>query len=109
MLFRSLLDSVLNPSKVIDEKFRNTTFTLKNGDTVTGGIEREDAKQVHVRTNPFLQQTTVVLKDDISQRQASLISPMPTGLLDSFQFDQVLDLLAYLEAGGNSKHAAFKP
>ncbi len=106
---RDLLDSIINPSKVIDEKFRNTTFTLKNGDTISGGIEREDAKQVHVRTNPFTAQTTVVSKGDISQRQLSLISPMPTGLLDILQLDQVLDLLAYLESGGNPKHAAFKP
>ena len=106
---RDLLDSVINPSKVIDEKFRTTTFTLKNGESITGSIELEDAKQLLVRANPFSTQTAPVLKSELVKREVSLISPMPTGLLNIFKLDQILDLLAYLESGGNPNHAAFKP
>ncbi len=106
---RDLLDSIINPSKVVDEKFRNTTFTLKNGESITGSVEQEDAKQVLVRANPFSTSATTVSKSDLVRRDISLISPMPTGLLDVLKLDQILDLIAFLESGGNPNHAAFKP
>ncbi|MDB6035387.1 MAG: hypothetical protein JWM16_5725 [Verrucomicrobiales bacterium] len=33
---RALLKSILEPSKVLAEKFRNITFTLKDGSTSRG-------------------------------------------------------------------------
>jgi hypothetical protein len=34
---------------------------------------------------------------------------MPEGLIDILKLEEVLDLLAYLNSGGNADHAAFKP
>jgi hypothetical protein len=34
---------------------------------------------------------------------------MPAGLLNVLERDQILDLLAYLESGGNPEYAAFRP
>ena len=78
-------------------------------EAVTGSIEQEELKQVLVRVNPFSTQATAVLKGDLVKREISLISPMPTGLLDVLKLDQILDLLAYLQSGGNPNHTAFKP
>jgi len=69
---RDMLDSILDPSRVIDDKFRNTAFTLKDGTSVVGMIEREDGKAVVVRTNPSLAQTTTV-------PVANIASPCFTG------------------------------
>ena len=40
------------------------------------------------------------LKADVEHREPTPLSPMPTGLLDTFSKDEILDLLAYLQQGG---------
>ncbi len=79
---KDLLISILEPSKVIDEKYRNTTFTLKDGTSVTGTIEREDAAGVVVRPSLALPATTTLRPADIVRREVSAVSPMPPGLLN---------------------------
>ncbi len=106
---RDLLDSVLNPSRVIDEKFRNLIFTLKTNVLAAGTIEREDEKTVVIRTSPLLPQTTTLQKADILKREPSPVSPMPPGLLNVLTEQQILDLIAYLESGGDPKHRDFSP
>ena len=106
---RDLLDSILNPSRVIDEKFRNTIFTIKGGANVIGTIEREDEKTVTIRTSPLLPQTTILQKADVQSRELSPVSPMPPSLLNVLKQEQILDLLAYLESGGDPKHRDFSP
>lgn len=106
---RDLLDSIINPSHVIDDKFRNTAFVLKSGATVVGFIDREDAAGISVRTSPLLPQTTVLPAADIARREPSAVSPMPPGLVNVLTQNQILDLLAWLEAGGDPKHPDFTP
>lgn len=106
---KDLLISILDPSKVIDEKYRNTTFTLKDGTSVTGTIDREDAAAVFVRPSLALPATTTLRPADIVRREVSPVSPMPPGLLNVLSENQILDLLAYLESGGNPAHGDFRP
>lgn len=105
---RDILDSILQPSKVIDEKYRNAAFKLADGNVIYGIVAREDASAVYVRTNPLSEETTAVPIKDIRSRGWSEISPMPEGLLNVLQRDQILDLLAFLESGGNPEHPTFK-
>ena len=105
---RDLLDSILDPSRVIDDKYRNTVFAMKDGANVTGTVERDEAAKLFVRTNPQSPQTTALNKADIVRREASAISPMPPGLLNGLAENQILDLLAFLESGGDPTHADFK-
>ena len=106
---RDLLDSILNPSRVIDDKFRNATFTLKSGENVVGTIELENEEAVTLRTSPLAPQTVTLQQSNIASREPSLISPMPPGLLNVLTENQILDLLAYLESGGDPKHRNFAP
>ncbi len=106
---RDILDSILEPSKVIEEKYRNTLFTLKDGSALSGTIEREDGSSVVVRTSPLAGQTTSLRKTEIIRREVSPISPMPPGLLNVLSENQILDLLAFLESGGDPNHADFQP
>ena len=106
---RDILDSILNPSRVIDDKFRNTVLTLKSGANVIGTIERETEETVTILTSPLLPQTTVIQQTDVKSRELSPISPMPPGLLNVLTKEQILDLLAYLESGGDPKHRDFSP
>jgi len=105
----AILESILDPSKVIDDKYRNTLFTMKDGTGVAGTIDHEDDTKVHVRTSALSPQTTPIDKASIVRREPSPISPMPPGLLNTLSENQILDLLAYLESGGDPKHADFQP
>ncbi len=104
---RDLLDSILHPSRVIDDKFRHVTFTLKSGANVVGAIERENEEAVTLRTSPLVPQTTTLQQSDVARREPSPVSPMPPGLLNVLTQNQILDLLAYLESGGDPTHPAF--
>ncbi len=106
---RDLLHSIINPSHVIDEKFRNVTFTLASGASIIGTVEREDDLSVTIRLSPLAPDTTTVKKTDLRHREFSPISPMPPTLLNVLTQNQILDLLAYLECGGDSKHPNYTP
>lgn len=103
-----ILESILEPSKVISEQYQNMTIVKKDGDDVTGRIVDEDDKKIVVVVNPLTQTKVEVLKADIDKRVPSKISPMPTGLVNNFTKDEILDLIAYLESGGKETAAAFQ-
>ena len=44
----------------------------------------------------------------IESLEISKVSMMPTGLLDGFKEDEILDLMAYLLSRGDRNHAMFK-
>ena len=106
---RDVLESILEPSKVVSEQFMNTVFTLKNGDEVTGRIADENEQRVLVTINPLAPSQVEVKKSEIASRTLSKISPMPEGLVNQFTEFELLDLLAYLESGGKPTAANFKP
>ena len=104
---RDLLDHILNPSKVIDEKFRFLTLTQHNGNETTGTLESEDDERLVLKPNPLAAETVEIGKSTIIKRADSPHSPMPAGLLNGLKSDQILDLLAWFEALGNPEHPAF--
>ena len=106
---RTVLESILDPSKVIDDKFRNTSFTLKDGTKMVGTIDREDEQQLLIRESPFVETATPIRKETILRRELSPVSPMPTGLVDVLDRDAILDLLAYLASSPQTNSATPKP
>ncbi|MGB0579744.1 MAG: DUF7133 domain-containing protein [Limisphaerales bacterium] len=100
---RDLLEAILDPSKVVSEKYRNVRLLMKNGDDHTGRIAyagdyRKSKLRLHtnpLRPNEFVE----VDKIDITDKRLSEISSMPEGLLNSLSKQEILDLLAYIETG----------
>ncbi|MEQ8789036.1 MAG: ThuA domain-containing protein [Pirellulaceae bacterium] len=96
-----LLRQLLQPSAEINEKFRNHQFLMSNGRVVTGVIVEETPVEYHVATNLLTpQDVTKLKKKDVDEKIASSISPMPEGLLNVLERDEILKLVAFLEAGG---------
>lgn len=106
---RDLLLHIIEPSAVIDEKFRQTRLLLKDGDDVSGMVEREADNKLFVRPSPLEEKLIEVAVNNVRERRLSEVSPMPSGLLNGLRLDQILDLLAYLEAAGDPKHRNFQP
>ena len=76
--------------------------------TVIGRIISETDDNIVVRPSMLTPETQTVHKADVKSRELSKISPMPPGLLNMLSKQEILDLLAYLEAGGRADGAPFK-
>jgi putative heme-binding domain-containing protein len=105
---RDILESILEPSKVVSELYQNTVVETKDGDILTGRILEENDRKVVLMTAPIRQTKMDILKTDIVSRHPSKVSPMPDGLVNSMTEDEILDLLAYLETGGKKTDPAYK-
>jgi putative heme-binding domain-containing protein len=98
---RALLESIIEPSKVIAEVYRTASLTTKAGAIIDGRIVSEDADAVVIGINPVdPDQKRRVAKADIASRRVSDVSPMPEGLLNTLTREEIFDLLAWLESGG---------
>jgi putative heme-binding domain-containing protein len=104
---KDILDSILEPSKVISEQYQATRIRRRNGDVVEGRIVEETADAVVLHPNPLVPDKVTVKKADIDARQASKTSPMPPALVNVLTKGEILDLLAYMESGGRRDHPAF--
>ncbi len=104
---RDLMESIVLPSKVIAEGFATTEIETKSGEVVTGRVAREDDRVAVVLPQTATAQAVTIRKADIRRRELSKVSNMPTGILNTLQEAQILDLVAYLISDGNSNHTAF--
>jgi putative heme-binding domain-containing protein len=101
---RELLRQILEPSLVISNRYRNVTFLLKDGEDVTGVVVKEDAATVTLQSGPAASLIQTLRVADIQERRPRELSPMPLGLLNTASKEEILDLLAWLEAGGQAAH-----
>ncbi len=105
---RDILESILDPSKVVSEQYQNTIVSLKDGDDVAGRVITDDDEKLVVETDPIHQVQTVIRKADIESRHVSKVSPMPEGLVNFMTEDQIWDLIAYMQSSGKKSFTAFQ-
>lgn len=105
---RAILESILTPSKIMDEKYLYTVYVLTNGKIVTGRPVGVSKTTITVETDPIRQTTVPVAREEIEESILSKTSPMPANLIDVLTQEEILDLLAYLKAGGDPQATAFQ-
>ena len=104
-----LLEQIMYPSKEINEQFVPTFVTLKNGDALSGVVVNLNGDWVVLNTDLYNpNQRTTVQRKEIESMGPSDVSPMPPGLLNMMEKDEVMDLLAYILSGGEPKHKYFQ-
>ena len=103
---KTVLSEILEPSKTIEPRYRPYEFTLGNDDPFTGFLLKEDADTLTIQTGPGETMVKQLAKKDVKSRAQSS-SIMPPGLLNLMNKEQILDLLAFLQSGGDAKHPAF--
>jgi putative heme-binding domain-containing protein len=104
---KDIVESILEPSKVVSEQYANSNIFLKNGDDVSGRVVEENDHKLVLVTNPLNNTRTEVNKADIQKRELSKVSPMPEGLVSILTRDELLDLIAYIESGGKESSPMF--
>jgi len=93
---QAMLDNISNPSDAIGPEYVPTTFTMKNGDKLSGLISEETADHIVIQTGPDASQR--VKPSDVASREEIRVSLMPEGLLSNLAPQQLADLLEFLSS-----------
>jgi putative heme-binding domain-containing protein len=103
---RDLLESIIEPSKVIPEKYQSVQVETVGGNVYVGRVVPSGdfrSPSLRLATDPRQPlQIIEIAKSDIESEQPAVVSWMPEGLLDTFTAEQIRDLLAYIESGGQT-------
>jgi putative heme-binding domain-containing protein len=106
---KDILESIIDPSKVISDQYAATKFVLKDGSTITGRLIRQDSEKYYVSQNPFAPlELREALKKDVVSNSYSKTSIMPPGLIYQLNPQELKDLMAYLSSGGDKNNKLFK-
>ena len=104
---RDILESIIEPSKVVSEQYAATDFTLKDEEIISGRILEENDSRYVVLVNPLANVRMEVKKSEVAKRATAKLSMMPEGLVNVLTKDEILDMLAYIESAGKENSPLF--
>jgi putative heme-binding domain-containing protein len=105
---RDLLESIVDPSKVISDQYGSVTVVTEDGKSVTGRIVNLNGDTMKINTNMLdPDEQATIDRTKIEDIFPSKTSMMPNALLNTLHQDEILDLLAYLLSRGDKGHAMF--
>lgn len=105
-----IYQSMVNPSKDIEDQYAMHTYLLATGKVVSGFIVKETEDEIQLKSDPLNQdKPTVVLKDDIEAEKKNEQSVMPQGLLNWLTEDEIKDLVAFVLSGADENHKVYQP
>ncbi len=107
---RDILESVLEPSKVISDQYAAVTVTTSNGKVITGRVVNFKENTIQINTN-MLDPGALEKVDraDIEKMETSKVSMMPTELLNTLNESEIFDLFAFLLSRGDRHNPMFAP
>jgi putative heme-binding domain-containing protein len=105
---RDLLESIVDPNKVISDQYQAVRILTTDGRVVTGRVVNLAGDNIKINTN-MLDPASVIDVDHrlVEEIQPSPISMMPSGLMNTLNENEALDLLAYLLSRGERTNAMF--
>jgi len=107
---RDLLVSIIEPSKEISDQYGATQFLTEDGQVVVGRVINMNNNDLSVLTNMLDPSALTNLnRDQIEEARPATTSMMPAGLLDTFTEEEIIQLMGYLRAGGQSDHPLYGP
>ncbi len=105
---KDIAEAIVNPSKVVSDRYRNTIYHLNNGNTIRGRAVEERDDEIIVSINAFSPDITRTIKrTDIAKVEESSQSMMPAGLINSLNEKELSDLMAFLIAGGDENNKIY--
>ena len=94
---RTILESVIEPWKVVADPYRMASVTMKSGVIFNGRLMAEEATSLKIATNPIEPGSIAVApRDQIAS--TLILSAMPPGLFNTLTAAEARDLLAWLES-----------
>lgn len=103
-----ILQSILEPSATLNGQYFHTEFTLKDGSVIRGSVIEIVNKKIKVAPVMMAPDVTIEIAEaDVKSEAPSPVSPMPAGLLNPFTKEQIIELMAFLDAGGRQDAAVY--
>ncbi len=94
---REIVESIIEPSKVISDQFGTTIVTTKDGNAYMGRLAGESAEMVQLQENLYVpSDVRTIARKNITKMEASPISLMPPALIDTCQPEEAADLVYFL-------------
>jgi putative heme-binding domain-containing protein len=104
-----MVREILEPSAQISDQFRTHMILTDAGLIYEGRIINRGDAGITVAADPKRPASVVQIStENIDELIPSKVSMMPKDLLNTLALDDVLDLLAFIEAAGDSGHANFR-
>jgi putative heme-binding domain-containing protein len=99
----------IEPSKAIPDAYASIVVEVDDGRILVGTVQEFEG-YVEIVTDLFNPDRKVTVdREKIVSMKKSPVSPMPPNLIDTFQADEILDLVAFLLSRGDPKHEMFTP
>jgi putative heme-binding domain-containing protein len=89
-----LIDSILDPNKVVAQGFQTELIAMKDGTVQMGFVTREEDGVIEIRNIAGV--ATEVKEADVAKRDHQSTSMMPSGLAGSLSISEFVDLIEYL-------------
>jgi len=93
---QQLAESILYPSKVVRDGYRQEIIATASGDEISGALKGETAEELIVQDAGGNKHN--LRKTDIKERRASVLSLMPDGLQAGLSLQDFTDIVSFLEA-----------
>jgi putative heme-binding domain-containing protein len=94
---QGVLREILEPSHRIEPKYAVQMILTTDGLPLTGIVTAEDKESISLVINPEAPKPLVIPRTKIEEMVKASKSMMPKALLDRFNKEEVLEILAYLE------------
>jgi len=114
-----ILQSILEPDLYVSDLYGKMGVETADGKYYEGRFRAIDAQTFglieNYSVNPesgaaYWGEPTVKIRyDDVVWQGEAIISPMPGGMINGLNEEQIADMVAYLESGGNPENESFKP
>jgi putative heme-binding domain-containing protein len=105
---RDILESVLEPNKVISDQYAASVIQTDSGQTIVGRITNFNGDGITINTDMLDPKATVdVKRGEIESMEPSSTSMMPAGLLNTLHEEELLDLMAFLLSRGDASNPMF--
>ena len=92
------MSSLLEPSATIKQGYQTAHIITVDGRIISGIIQQRTQQSVTIRDAMNRLQT--ISNNDIEEVDASRISVMPSGLMETLTRDELIDLVSYLSKLG---------
>ena len=100
-----LVESVLWPNRIVEDKYRVTQILTGDGEVLRGYVLTDDEQKV-VIADPATGAHRTIAKDEIEDRK-QVPSLMPEGLVNAWSEEQLADLISFLTDLGH--HERLRP
>jgi putative heme-binding domain-containing protein len=104
---RDLLRAVIDPNQTISDQYQQMVFEV-GGRVIIGRVTNMSKNNISVNTNMLDPKAEEhIQRNEIDSQYPAKVSMMPAGLLNTLSAEEILDLIAFLRAGGRQDSDLF--